>query len=81
VKVLRKIAGKTKESRIRNQQIRETNGIQPINEWMKKSIREWDDHVTRMNAESLVKISRNNIPAEGRSPGCSKRRWSDLILD
>jgi hypothetical protein len=42
---------------------------------------EWDDHVTRTDAERLVKISRDNVPAERRSPGCPKRRWSDLILD
>ena len=37
---------------------------------------EWDEHVTRKDAERLVKISRDYIPA-GRSPGCPKRRWSD----
>ena len=39
---------------------------------------EWGDHVTRMGAERLFKIIRDNIAAE-RSPGCPKRRWSDLI--
>ena len=33
-----------------------------------------------MDAEILVKISRDNIPV-GRSPGGPKRRWSDLIID
>ena len=44
--------------------------------------REWDEHVTRMDAERLVKILRDNIgiPA-GRSLECPKRRWGDLILD
>jgi hypothetical protein len=32
-----------------------------------------------MDAEKLVKISRDNIPAGRRSPGLQKRRWSDLI--
>jgi hypothetical protein len=31
--------------------------------------REWDEHVTRMNAERLVKISRDNIPAGRRFSG------------
>jgi hypothetical protein len=35
--------------------------------------REWDGHLTRMDAEKLVKISRDNIPA--------RRIWSDLILE
>ena len=30
-----------------------------INEWMERR-REWDDHVTRMESERLVKISRDN---------------------
>jgi hypothetical protein len=42
--------------------------------------REWDEHVIRMDAERLAKISRDNIPA-GRSPGRPKRRRRDLILD
>jgi hypothetical protein len=37
---------------------RQSCGIQPIDEWMER--REWDEHVTRMDAERLVKISRDN---------------------
>ena len=62
MKVMRKIVGKTKIDRIRRQQIRESCGIQPINEWVERR-REWDDHVTRMDAERLVKTSRGNMPA------------------
>ena len=79
--VLRRTIGKTKMNRIRSQQIRESCGIQPINEWVERRRREWDGHVTRMDAEKLGKISRDNIPAERRSPGRLKRRWSDLIPD
>jgi len=39
---------------------------------------ERDEHVTSVDAERLVKTSRDNITA-GRSPGRPKRRWSDLI--
>ena len=60
---------------IRGQQIRESCGIQPINEWVerRRRRREWDKHVTRMDAEVLVKISRDNIPVGRRSPGGPKR--------
>ena len=34
-----------------------------------------------MDAERLVKISRDNIPVGRRSRGRPKRRWSDLIID
>ena len=33
----------------------------------------WDEHVTRMDAERLVKISRDNIPAGRRSPDALKK--------
>ena len=45
-------------NRIRSQQIREFSVIQP-----RKRRREWEEDVTRMNAERLVKISRHNIPS------------------
>ena len=70
----------TEQKYIRNQQIRESCGIQPINEWVERRRRKWDEHVTRMDAERLFKISGDNIPAGRRSPGLPKRRWSDLIL-
>ena len=66
MKVLKKIVGKTKIYRVRSQQIRESCGIQPIHEWVERR-REWAEHVTRMDAERLVEISRDNIPV-GRSP-------------
>ena len=74
MKVLRKIVGKAIVDRIRIKKIRESCGIEPINEWMERR-REWDEHITRIDAERLVKISMDNISA-GRSPGCPKRRWS-----
>ena len=49
-----------------------------VSKWMER--REWEEHVTRMDAERLLKISRDDIPA-GRSPGRPKRRWNDLITD
>ena len=36
--------------------------------------REWVEHVARMDADRLVKISRDNIPAGRRSQGRPKRR-------
>ena len=61
MKALRKIVGKTKIDRIRSQQIREFCDIQPVNEWVERR-REWDEHVTRMDAERLVEVLMNNIP-------------------
>ena len=78
IKVLRKIVAKTKIDRIRNKEIRESFVIHPINEWMETRRRERNEHVTRMDAERLVKISRDNIPVGG-SQKHLKRRWSGLI--
>ena len=56
MKVLRKIVGKTKTDRIRSQQIIEPCGIQTINGLVERRRREWDQHVTRMDAERLPKM-------------------------
>ena len=78
--ILRTRVGKTKIDRIRSQHIRYSGGIQTINEWVERR-RDWDEHVTRINAQRLVKFSRANIPARRWSPGHPNRRWSDLIRD
>ena len=77
MKVLRKICDKTKINRTRSQQIRESCGIQSINERLERR-KECNEHVTRMNAERLVKISRDNIPA---IRDLQDARREDLIPD
>ena len=62
-KVLRKILWKTKIDRMRSRQNRESCGIQPINGWAGRISGEWNVYVTRINAERLVKILRDNVPA------------------
>ena len=54
VKVLRKIVHKTKIDIIRSQQIRESCCVQHINEWVERR-REWDQHVTKLGAERIIK--------------------------
>ena len=60
------------------QQIRESCGIQPTNEWMERKRREWNEHITNIDAERLVKISWDNIPAGRRSPGHPKDNMGQL---
>ena len=62
MKVERKIVGRTKIDRIRSQQIRESSCIQPINVWAERR-RDWNEHVPRMYAERLIRVSRDNILA------------------
>ena len=78
MKVLRKIVSKTKIDRVRSQQIGDSCDIQTIYEQTGSRRGEWDEHVTRMDAERLVKFSMDIIPA-GRSPGRPKRSWGDSI--
>jgi len=49
MKVLRKTVGRRKIDRMRSQQIRESCGIQRIDDWVERR-REWDEYVTTMNA-------------------------------
>ena len=81
MRILRKIVGKTKIDRIRSKKIRESWGIQPNDEWVDRRKREggeWDEHVTRMNAKRLVKISRDNITAGNQSLIKKKNRRNRL---
>jgi hypothetical protein len=55
--------------------------LRKINEWVeRRRRRNWDEHVTRMDAERLVTIWWDNMPA-GKLLGRPKRTWSDLISD
>ena len=79
MKVLRKIVGKPKIDRIKCRQMRESCSIQPVNDCVERR-REWE-HVNRIDAERLVKISSDSILVGRSFPGLPKRGWSDLIID
>ena len=59
--------------------MKESCDFQPINEFVERRREEWSEHVMRLFAEGLVKISRDIIPARRRSHGCPKIRRSNLI--
>ena len=63
--VLRKLVGKTEIiDMIRSQTIKEPCVVQPVNERMERSKREWDERVTKMDTEGLVKIQGTMCPQE-----------------
>ena len=64
MKELRKTVGKTKIDGIKSQQIRKSCVIQLIIEQVEIIKRKLDEHVTRMDAGRLVKISGDKISAE-----------------
>ena len=54
---LRKIEGKARRDGIRNKIIRETVGVQPIQEFVERSQLRWYGHVSRMEDKRIVKKS------------------------
>jgi hypothetical protein len=54
MRFLRKIEGRTRMDRIRNKIIRETAGVQPIQEYVERSQLRWYGHVNRMDDKRIV---------------------------
>jgi (2Fe-2S) ferredoxin len=55
LRFFRKIEGKTRRDRIRNKIIRETVGVQPIQEYVERSQFRWYGHINRMDDNRIVK--------------------------
>jgi hypothetical protein len=55
MRLLRKIEGKTRRDRIRKKIIRETVGVQPIQEYAERSQLRWYGHINRINDKKIVK--------------------------
>ena len=72
--VLRKIVGKTRFDRIRNNDIRDECEIKPIANWIRKK---FNDYISRITPERIVKIARDEKSNGRRSPVRPKRRWTN----
>ena len=66
---------RTRYDKIRNNIIREECNIQAIGDWVIKRRQEWNNHISRMGEERMVKIARDALPKGRRSPGRPKKRW------
>ncbi|KAJ4440338.1 hypothetical protein ANN_08477 [Periplaneta americana] len=76
--VLRKVMQKTRRDKVRSDEIRMQLNIQPIGDWVNRRRKEWNHHVSRMAPDRIVRIARDNLPADGkRAPGRPKKRWKD----
>jgi len=69
MKFLRKIIAKIKICRISNENIRQTCNIQNIADWITRRRHEWNEHITRMNPQRIVRQARDNHPRTRRSVG------------
>jgi hypothetical protein len=68
VNALRKIVGKTRLDHVRNQDVRELCGIQPIGQWVNEGKEEWNSHISRMTEDRTVRVVRENSPKGKRKP-------------
>ncbi|KAI4472235.1 hypothetical protein M0802_017027 [Mischocyttarus mexicanus] len=75
--ILRPIVGKTRKDRIRNTSIRKECDIQDIIKWGRVRRRNWDEHISRMDADRMVKAARDYKPTGIRPPGRPPKRWRD----
>jgi hypothetical protein len=79
IKVLRKIIGKTRRDRISNEYIRQTCNIRNIANWITRRRHKWNEHITRMNPQIIVRQAPDNHPRTRRSVRRTKKRWKDSL--
>ena len=79
MKVVRKIAGRTLFDRKRSEEIRRMCKIDNINDWVLQRKKNWNEHISRMTDDRIVKTSRDKSPAGQRSTGRPRKPWSDNL--
>lgn len=81
MKYLRGVVGKTRRDRVRNEQIREELGVQPIMEFIEQRQLSWWGHLQRMNNDRPVKqIYEARLQAKRRR-GRPRQTWNGMIGD
>jgi hypothetical protein len=58
----RSIVGQTRFDHVRSQNIRRQCNVQGIGEWIRRRRDEWNEHVSRMAPESIVRSVGDNSP-------------------
>ncbi|XP_015187255.1 PREDICTED: uncharacterized protein LOC107072109 [Polistes dominula] len=79
MKIVRRIAGKSLWDRVRSEGLRKECQIENINDRVLSRKVEWNDHITRMTDDRVVKKSRDKSPSGRRSLGRPRKRWSDSL--
>ena len=79
MKITRRIAGRILMDRARSNNIRQTCGIDKINDCVLERMKKWNEHIDRMTEERIVKITRDKSPAGRRSTGRPRKRWTDNL--
>jgi hypothetical protein len=73
---MRKRAGETRFSRIKTQDARRQCNVQEIGEWITRRRNKWNQHVSRMAPERIVRDVRDKSSTSRRSLGRPHKRWS-----
>ena len=79
MKFLRSMAGKTQRDKIRNDNIRESLGIEKIQHQIERTRLRWFGHMKRMKEDRLPRIAFEK-QLEGKRPrGKPRKRWRGMI--
>lgn len=79
MRYLRRVVGKTRRDRVRNQTIRESLNVEPLLDWVQRAQLKWFGHVMRMDDARYPKRSME-AQVEGRRPRGRRRvTWKDNI--
>jgi hypothetical protein len=84
MKYLRRVIGKTRRDKIRNEMIRMNLGIQPLHNKMEQAQLRWFGHLNRMDEEKLTKQvweARTEELGMKRPRGRPRRTWNDNIQE
>ena len=60
--------------RIRSDNIRQTCGIDKINDWILERKQKWNKHIDRMTEERMAKIRSDKLQAGHRNTGRPRKR-------
>lgn len=81
MRFLRKIKGKTRRDRIRNEVFRRDLGIIPVEESIKQSQLRWLGHITRIEEERLVKQVHEARQYQKQRRGRPRKTWSKEVRE
>jgi hypothetical protein len=81
MRFLRKIEGKTRRDRIRNEIIGETVGVQPIQEYVERSQFRWFGHANRMDDKRIVKRVYEAREIGKRPRGRPRKTWKEGLQE
>ena len=81
MKFLRRIVGKTRRDKWRNNRIRETLNQEPILNYIERRSIQWYGHVVRMQDYRKPKQAMEARREKRRGRGRPRRTWEDCVID